>query len=356
MKNMFARISSVLSAVVFPLLLIGCSSSTKTIYKQGDVRLYEVPKDWKEYDVREKTINKYSQYLNGKKIFLDPGHGGKDKRNKSASGKVVEADINLRVALALRNYLKEAGAIVLMSREDDITIGLKERPQMSNDSGAELFISIHHNASPSYENNWSNYTSTFYHSKPGEAGYVPAAHNLAKFVQRDLAYVMRNSGGLGSFDGTYSDYKIYPGEGFAVLRESQIPSILVECSFYNAYNEEQRLQIQEFNEIQAWGIFKGIGKYYLNGVPEIKFLKDESLLKKRNLSLVFQIESDKKIVEDDIKVFFGDHLIAHNYEINNKRIFVFVEDVATGSNTVSVECKNINGNYSHPFEKKILIK
>jgi len=64
----------------------------------------------------------------GKKIFLDPGHGGEDRKNKNNTGDVVEADVNLRVALNLKKYLETAGAIVILSREEDKLLNLPTGP------------------------------------------------------------------------------------------------------------------------------------------------------------------------------------------------------------------------------------
>ena len=58
------------------MFLVACSSAPV-------IPLYEYPTDWKDISVREKTITEYSKYLNGRKIFLDPGHGGTDRKNKN---------------------------------------------------------------------------------------------------------------------------------------------------------------------------------------------------------------------------------------------------------------------------------
>ena len=177
--------------------------------------------------------------------------------------------------MALRDFLREAGVKVIMSRDKDITVDLKERSYMADRSGAELFISIHHNAPGRDGDRGINYTSTYYHAKETDYEYEPSERDIAKYIQRDLAYAMRNSGGLGSFDGTYSDYWIYPGAGFSVLRVTKIPSILVECGFFTNLHEERRLALDEFNRIQAWGIFRGIASYYSAGIPKIEFAIDD---------------------------------------------------------------------------------
>ncbi|NOX17695.1 MAG: N-acetylmuramoyl-L-alanine amidase [Chlorobi bacterium] len=352
------RTVKILLLFTLTLLFSSCASTRieRVLVNDSDIRLYEKPKDWENPETREKTIKKYSRYLAGKKIFIDPGHGGKDKRNKSRSGKVIEAEVNLRVALYLKKYLEAAGAVVYMSREKDETVGLKERPLAANQFGADIFISVHHNSPGSVENDWTDYTSTYYHSREGEEGFVPAAKDLARFVQRDLAYAVRNSGGLGSFDGTYSDYKIYPDKGFAVLRLAEMPAILVECAFHTNHNEEIRLQINEFNKIEAWGIFRGLGRYFLNGVPEIKLLKEESVLSGGKLSLVFELSDKNGIDKETISAKFDGVKMDFNFDEKTNRLSFGLSEVASGEHFVEIKCKNRNGNDSFPFRKKIIVK
>ena len=352
------RVVEIFMLVLIATAISSCSATKieRVLVNESDIRLYEKPKDWENPETHERTIKKYSRYLAEKKIFIDPGHGGKDKRNKSRSGKVIEAEVNLRVALYLKEYLEAAGAIVFMSREKDETVDLKERSEMANEIGVDIFISVHHNSPGSAENDWTDYTSTYYHSRETEDGFIAASKDLAKFVQRDLAYVVRNSGGLGSFDGTYSDYKIYPGKGFAVLRLAEMPAILVECAFHTNHNEEIRLQIDEFNRIEAWGISRGLGKYFLNGVPEIKLLKNESILSGGKLSLVFEITDKSGIDEESISAQFDGVKMDFNFDETTNRLTFGLSEVSTGEHFVEIKCKNRNGNNSFPFKKKIIVK
>ncbi len=344
-------------------VLFSCSSSVGTIeldkaknFHLVDNVFYTVPKDFADPNLMKETIEKFSNGLKGKKIFLDPGHGGEDRKNTSLSGQVVEADINLVVAKYLRDMLVEAGAEVMMSREVDTTIGLKERSIMANDSGADFFLSIHHNSTSDKNNYWINYTSTFYHAKKGDYEYEPGEWTLARYIQRDMAYAMQTSGGLGSFDGTYSDYWIYPGEGFSVLRETNIPSVLVECSFFSHLYEEKRLSDTTFNKLQAWGIFKGIAKYYHDGVPEITLLKSESAFREGSLNLVFGLEDKFGIDPTSVEVYFDKNKVEYSFDSNESKAKVDMPTVSKGEHELRVVCANGRGNYAMPYSRKILIK
>lgn len=329
------------------LLLISCSA---------DITYYEIPIEFKNPQKKADFLNTYTEFLLGKKIFLDPGHGGEDRSNTGPQKLTIEADANLNVALALRDFLKEAGVEVLMSRDKDMTVDLKERSYMADRSGAEIFISIHHNAPGKGSDEGINYTSTYYHAKETDYEYEPSERDFAKYVQRDLAYAMRNSGGLGSFDGTYSDYWIYPGAGFSVLRVTKIPSILVECGFFTNLHEERRLALDEFNKIQAWGIFRGIARFYAAGIPKIEYAMSDSIFYQDNLELKFSIRDSTGINVESIQVYF-DSLKTKNftYDDISGEIALSMQDVRTGEHVIRILAANKNGNHAFPFHHKIIV-
>ncbi len=333
----------------FLLVLVSCSSAPV-------IPLYEYPTDWKNPVDRENTIKEYSKYLTGRKVFLDPGHGGDDRKNKSYDGKIIEADVNLRVALNLKKYLEEAGATVFISRDTDKTVPLSERSELANKSGAGVFISIHHNAPGRTEDDYTNYTATYYHANEINYEYEPCNRDIAKFVERDLAYVMRNSGGLGSFDGTYSDYNIYPGEGFSVLRKSNIPAVLVECSFHTSRWEELRLNNEEFNQIQAWGIFRGLAKYFRASKPEIIFLPDSLRIQNNKLRAAFNLQDSTGINPKTIQVFFNKEEKDFRLDKVNSIVSVEITPITAGSFPIRVIVANKNGNHSLPYHKMIFVK
>jgi N-acetylmuramoyl-L-alanine amidase len=336
--------------ILFLFLLLAIISGCTTVVKIH----YEIPPDWKADSTRSKTIEKYSQYLRGRKFFLDPGHGGNDRKNKGRLGLVTEADVNLRVALDLRDYLESAGSIVYLSRDKDTTVNLKDRSIISNKSDADVFISIHHNATASANDNWTNYTSTYYHAKETDFEFEPCNHDLAKYVERDLSYVMDNPGGLGSFDGTYSDYAIYPGQGFSVLRLSEKPAILIECGFFTNNSEEQRLSIDEFNKIEAWGIFRGLAKYFKASIPQIipKF-GDTSKYFNQGANLKLQLQDISGINPKSIVVYCDTFQTYFNFDKNV--LTVPLEYLSSGEHSIRIICSNNNENHSFPFRRKIII-
>lgn len=355
------KIGFISGAVIF--LLAGCSSTIPTTitgtnipYPSVDQLYYEVPRELKDDYLRVETITKYKNYLVGKTIFIDPGHGGEDRRNKSLTGAIVEADVNLKVALMLKDFLEEAGARVIMSRYGDDTVPLENRAYMANESDADVFISIHHNASANKQDYWTDYTTTYYHAAFGYYEYEPCARDLARYIQRDLSYSMRNSGGLISFDGTVSDYVIFSGEGFLVLRDTEIPAVLVECAFFTNRMEEKRLAIDEFNEVQAWGIFRGIGKYFASGIPNIVLLMNQSKLNGDVLDLTFKLEDNSGIQPESIVAYFDSVKTEHQYNEVENLLKINLTGIKKGAHEVRIICQNNNNNYSFPYHKKLILK
>ncbi|NUN07863.1 MAG: N-acetylmuramoyl-L-alanine amidase [Ignavibacteriaceae bacterium] len=326
-----------------PLLLIailpGCTTTL--------VVNYELPVEFRKPEKMTDFIDQHKKHLTGKTFFLDPGHGGEDRRSKGPEGKVVEADVNLRVALYLRDFLSMAGANVIMSRTKDSTVSLNDRSMMANQSNADIFISVHHNAPGSSADNWINYVSTYYHAKETDYEYEPMEQDLARFIQRDMAYAMRQSGGLGSFDGTYSDYIIYPGKGFAVLRNTTIPAVLVECSFFTNPAEEQRLAIDEYNRIQAWGIFRGVSRYYRAGFPVISF-SGARKINNRESELTFILRDSVGILQNSITVYL-DSVKTENYSYSPKTQEVRMRVSEDKPSYIRIIAANKNKNFALPF-------
>lgn len=301
-KRHFLRLLSLFTlpfGVAF--LFTGCATLTESV--NTSCSLYDLPPDLAVQSLHDSVIASFSTVFSGKVFFLDPGHGGSDRKNKSPNGTVTEADINLKVALYLREMMQKAGAKVVMSRETDKTVELKERPLMANNSGAQFFISIHHNAPGKPDDRFTNYTSTYYHATEEDYEHHPSNRDMAKYVNRDLSFNTGRPAGLASFDGTISDYLIYPGDGFAVLRGINIPGILIECSFFTNLSEEIRLSDTLYNKLEAWGVFKGLGKYFRAPVPVLE-LKSKTV-KNGKQTIGIGLSSKQPVDKGDITVFMN---------------------------------------------------
>lgn len=208
-------------------------------------------------------------------IVLDPGHGGMADESGYKRGPtgVREAEMNLRVAKLLRELLEQAGATVLLTREGEISEAANDRlpdtharraaiansaPRPDGGTGADLFISIHHNAS---SRPTANYTSVWFH---GEAAWSEPALDAARTIGHRLGARLRTQVALTSL--LMSDFQMY-GSGFAVLRHAEVPAILLESSFFTHPEEEQRLLDARYNLREAYAIYEGLCELAYGGRP-----------------------------------------------------------------------------------------
>ncbi|MEM6570782.1 MAG: N-acetylmuramoyl-L-alanine amidase [Planctomycetota bacterium] len=214
--------------------------------------------------------------LQGWVVALDPGHGGKadSPGYKRGPTGVREAEMNLRVAKLLRRLLEDAGAQVLLTREgetseaadDRLDDTLKRRAEIANDApranggvGADLFISLHHNASSKPT---TNYPSIWFH---GEADAAEVALDAALAVGHRIGAELRCSG-VGVTSVLMNDRQMFKS-GFGVLRHARVPAFLVESSFFSHPDEEQRLRDALYNLREAYAIYLGLVEYAYGGRP-----------------------------------------------------------------------------------------
>lgn len=183
--------------------------------------------------------------LSGKTIVVDAGHGGPD--SGATSGSTKEKDLTLSVAKLLSAELTEQGASVIMTRNTDVRIPLKDRSEIANKNGAAMFVSVHINSSPG--TNRSSGTMSFYHMKN------PDGMLLARCIQDEMIKVT----GLPNL-GHVSDSRIY-STGFAVLRYSEVPAVLLELAFINHSRDRAAMTQAAWQQKVAEAITRGIKAY-----------------------------------------------------------------------------------------------
>src|SRR4030042_833532 len=110
------------------------------------------------------------------KVYIDAGHGGSDP-GALGSG-LKEKDANLDIALRLKSKLEANGFIVVMTRANDAYSTLDERVNMANNSGADIFLSIHNNAALSQ---YAHGTETYWSSNG-----VSGSNQFANLIQANL--------------------------------------------------------------------------------------------------------------------------------------------------------------------------
>lgn len=193
--------------------------------------------------------------ITNKIIGIDPGHGGVDPGAVSKSG-VLEDEINLEISLKLKRLIEQSGGIVIMTREEDKglyteksttlrekkTEDLINRKNLIDNAGCDLFVSIHMN---SFTNSKYSGSQTFYYDGN------PENEKLASIIQEELKVVLdkENRRAAAVRDDVY------------LIKELEIPSVLVEAGFLSNPEEERLLQTEEYQEKIAWAIYVGIMKY-----------------------------------------------------------------------------------------------
>lgn len=187
-----------------------------------------------------------SGVLRGKTIVVDPGHGGS---NPGAVGNGTrESDNNLAVGLKLRDKLTQAGAKVIMTRSTDRTVAtegstldqeLQARVDIAQNNHADMFVSVHSNENPDS-------------SIVGATTFYPSGRSpqLATEIQSAL------------ISSTQAVDKGTEPATFYVLRNTTMPSVLVEMGFVSNADEAAKLQDDGYRNKIAQGIFNGIVKYF----------------------------------------------------------------------------------------------
>ena len=216
------------------------------------------------------------------RIVIDAGHGGKDSGATGRRG-TREKEINLAVAKDLARLLKQGKLFdVLMTREDDTFIPLDQRSRLSNDSHADLFVSLHCNA----------------HHNPKEHGFEvyfmsekasdPEAERLAQFENSSLQlegktpadaeadlilHAMTKEENINAASelaalvsrDLHKRVDLEPRgvkqAGFYVLRGTDAPAILIEMAFVSNRKDEAKLGSRSYRSRLVDGIYAGLVDY-----------------------------------------------------------------------------------------------
>ncbi len=207
---------------------------------------------------------KKNNVLKDKVICIDPGHGGTAATDNFRVGIDGEREewIDLRVALILEDILINEGAKVLITRTKDIEVQLKDRALLAVDNKADVFLSIHHNATA---DRTANFPIIYYHANASEN---QASVELAKILALKFREKMFNGKGNVSIA---SDHTIFPESGTAVLRHSYgIPGVIGEASFFSNPKEEVKLKTPEYNRLEAEAYLETLKEFFSESYPEIK--------------------------------------------------------------------------------------
>lgn len=180
--------------------------------------------------------------LNGLTIAVDPGHSPESGDGAVSPQGIKEGDINFKIASCLREKLEQAGAKVLMTRNENESLDLPARGRKAWQSKSDLFISVHTNAIPDGSNpSERRGFSVFY--------FQPHSFELAEQVHRAYKKTM-----------PLSDDGFYYGN-LAVCRVTQMPSILTESAYLILPEEEALLMTRDFQCLCSDAIVNGVTQF-----------------------------------------------------------------------------------------------
>jgi N-acetylmuramoyl-L-alanine amidase len=193
-------------------------------------------------------------------IYIDPGHGGVD--SGASYGGVYEKNLALSVANKLKANLIQLGYQVLMTRTADYNVDFKtERSKMANQSNADLFISIHFNATGLASSNATGIETYWYQYDPEYQPKINAAmHNDPTRLAE--SEILANQVQTSLISGTGAVNRGVRRDTFAVLRETAIPAILVELGFLDNPTELQKIKQDSYHTKLAAALAKGIVEWY----------------------------------------------------------------------------------------------
>jgi len=212
------------------------------------------------YDARIDSLDAVDvSALAGKRIAIDPGHGGFFRGSIGVKG-LTESEVNLGVSLELQRLLVAQGAEVFLTRTTDrdfltpadsgLRADLTERVRLANAFRPDFFLSIHHNADPGGAHD-KNEIQTYY-KLSDEGASIDAAASLHRFLKRNLGIERQ---------------RIVPGNYF-VLRNSDAPGVLSEASYLTNPDVEERLRQAEKQRLEAEALFLGLAHYFARRAPQ----------------------------------------------------------------------------------------
>jgi N-acetylmuramoyl-L-alanine amidase len=214
-------------------------------------------------------------------IVIDPGHGGPDSGAVGESG-LLEKEVTLDIAVRLEELLKnEEGLRVILTRETDVLVPLEERTRIANQSGADLFISIHTN---SFRKRSARGSETYFlaTAKNDQARAAAALENSSvrfdladdrnnnvadlEFILMDLVQseYLKESSDLAAMIQKHLKKKLsIPSRGvnqagFVVLNKAYMPAVLVETAFISNRKDEKLLKKESFRQKIAQALLESV--------------------------------------------------------------------------------------------------
>lgn len=184
---------------------------------------------------------------NKKVVLIDAGHGGEDFGARSVSTpRYQEKNLTLSTAKLLKAYLEQKGYAAIMTRSEDVFVALDKRARIANQLRPEIFVSVHFNSAPSHEA--EGIEVYFYRNKED-----PSRSKSSRLLAQSVMQKVEESTGAKSRGVKHGN--------FLVIRETEVPAILVEGGFLTHSGEMERIKDPAYLKKLAWGIAEGVQAY-----------------------------------------------------------------------------------------------
>ena len=184
-----------------------------------------------------------------------PGHGGDDPGKVGING-ALEKDVNLEIALLVKQFLEAQDIKVVLTREDGDGLydsgasnkkvqDMKRRIALIDETSPDVTVSIHQN---SYPEEYVHGAQVFYYT-----GSV-VGKELAETIQKQLVEKVDKE----------NKRQVKANDSYYLLKKTSVPIVIVECGFLSNKEEAQKLCTRQYQEKIAWAVHMGIVQY-LNG-------------------------------------------------------------------------------------------
>ncbi len=212
----------------------GLVEKRKENLKTNQNSIYKKKRDYYNLKLSEVKRNKFS-------VVIDPGHGGPDPGAIGIGG-IRETDVVVDVSKIIKKLLSEKGVKVRLTRKNEVDLDLPSRVSFANNMNADIFVSIHANASRGKRRDINGLETFYYRGWRGKL--------LAKRIQKQILRVSPGSPDRGVKQGR-----------FYVIKNTRMPAVLVEIGFLTGRLDARRLEKTTHRKRLAYAIAKGILEY-----------------------------------------------------------------------------------------------
>lgn len=233
-----------------------------------------VARHWGAWTIRDVDVDKTIVPLinpspalkseNWRLVILDPGHGGQDPGASDAHRGLEEKHITLELAQRVQAILQKYNVEARLTRSEDQTAELDQRSLLANRLGADLFVSIHLNATANQDSSGIEthilppagcpITASAFVSSRDRVVFPGNRHDGANMV---LGYYLQR----GLIKYTHLEDRGVRRSRFYVIRNVDCPAALVECGFISSHNDRTKIMTTAYRENIARGIAEGILTY-----------------------------------------------------------------------------------------------